>query len=187
MKRLGKVTSACDTIDIMMNIRTSQRWILPCTIVALALMAILGAVLWINFAFHQTIDLSNKTPDQAFHFIFKMPVPAEVYDVKTAGEAGLSGNMWMRFKTHDLHKTIDAFKRNQKLSIAGPTDQLNGLDDLNYVIDSKYASAVDWNKVLFVKKPEYYKFTTIPEGTGWWGIFIVDRKQKTIYAWGGLL
>jgi hypothetical protein len=171
----------------MIHIRTRQRWILPCTIVALAFVVILGAIIWIYFAFHHAIDLGNKTPDHAFQFILKIPLPTEVYDVKTAGEAGLSGNMWMRFKTHDLHKTIDAFKQNQKLSIAGPTDQLIGLDDLNNVIDNKYANAVDWNKALFVKKPQYYKFTTIPEDTGWWGIFIVDRKHKTIYAWGDLL
>lgn len=164
-----------------------QRWILPCCIVLCAAAIILVTVIWANWAFHRAINLSNKTPDQAFHFIFKMPVPVEVYDVKVAGEAGLSGNMWMRFKTHNIHETLDAFKRNHQLSVTGPTNQLNGLDDLKYVVGNQYADAVDWNKALSIENPEYYKFTTIPEGTGWWGIFIVDRKNNTVYAWGGLL
>ena len=165
-----------------------RRWILLCCIVLCAAAIVLGAVIWANWAFHRAIDLSNKTPDQAFHFIFKMPAPIEVYNVKVAGEAGLSGNMWMRFKTHNIHETLDAFKRNHQLSVTGPTDQPGGLNGLQSILDGQqYATDVHWNEALAINKPEYYKFTTIPEGTGWWGIFIVDREHNTVYAWGGLL
>lgn len=163
-----------------------RRWILPCCIVLCAI--VVGAVIWINWTFRQSIDLSNKTPNQAFHFIFKMPVPSEVYNVKVAGEAGLSGNMWMRFQTHDINKTIHTFQQNHQLSITGPTDQPDGVNGLQSLFDGqRYATDVGWNKALAIKKPEYYKFMTTPEGTGWWGVFIVDRKHNMIYAWGELL
>jgi len=51
----------------------------------------------------------------------------------------------------------------------------------------QFAVNAGWNEALSIKKPQYYKFTTIPEGNGWWGIFIVDRKNNIVYAWGGLL
>ena len=172
-----------------MNIRLHhRRWILPCCIVLCAMAIILGASIWAYLAFHQAMNLSNKTPDQAFRFIFKMPVPIEVYDVKVAGEAGLSGNMWMRFKTHNINKTIHTFKQNHQLSVTGPTNQPESLNGLQSIFDGQqYATDAGWNEALSIKKPKYYKFTTIPEGTGWWGILIVDRKNNTVYAWGGLL
>lgn len=176
------------TILIMPNVRiTRQPWFLPCCIVILVIAIIVSGCSWAIWSFHHMTDLSNKTPDQAFRFIFKMSVPDEVYDVKVAGNASLSGNMWMHFKTHDLRKTIDAFKRNHQLSITGPSNQLIGIWDLKDVINSKYATEANWNEAIVIKKPQYYKYITLPDGTGWWGIFIVDREHHTVYAWGGLL
>ena len=153
----------------------------------LLLMGTPGFLIWF---LQQKFDLGNKPPDQVFTRIFRLPVPAGIYDIKVVGEAHMSGVFWMRFQTRNLDAVISALQRNPQVPVEGPkappprTDLVSLREAVFY--EDRYA-AVGWDQAFLIKKPEYFDFYTTPRGTGWWGMLIVDRPQGIVYAYGELL
>lgn len=164
-----------------------SHWMIPCGVVAVLAAVVFGVMCSVRWAFNRSVDLGNKPPAQSFTRFFHAPVPAGIYNMKVAGIAWTSGDFWMRFQAKDMHAVIKTLKRNPVVPVAGPTDYPNGLDNMPYLVKEPYAISIDWQKVLLIKKPEYYEFATNPLGTGWWGFLIVDRKQNMVYVWGELL
>lgn len=167
-----------------MKTKTS-RWPLFACAVIFTGAAIFGVSRWLkqNFDF----DMGDKPPHQVFTRIFQIPVPPNVRAIKVAGEAHLSGIFWMRIETDNVNAVVRALKRNAKIPLKATNEPPDMMPPLSEIKQSQYAAAVNWSAALKIVRPEWYEFETVPQGTGWVGVVVVDRAQKVIYAQGGLM
>jgi len=139
-----------------------------------------------KFSFDRQIDLGNKPAPVVFQRVLRSAVPPGASNIRIAGMASLSGEVWIHFHSSNVHRTLAALLSNPGLSIGGP----NSVAD-EYPFDSKgnrYAAAVGWGDLVSAVKPEYYNFGWNPnQGQGWFGIIVVDRRRGDFYINGGLL
>ena len=156
----------------------------------LALAILIGIVAcgltWAQYAFDRQIDLGNKPVSVVFQRVLRSAVPPGVSNVRIAGMASLSGQVWIRFHSSNVHRTLTILLKNPGLSISGPNSQAD-----ESTIESKgnrYATAVGWGDLAEAAKPEYYDFRWNPnQGQGWFGIIVVDRQRGDFYINGTLL
>ncbi|MBI3923552.1 MAG: hypothetical protein HY318_19190, partial [Armatimonadetes bacterium] len=146
-------------------------------------------VWWAREWFRRKTDLSLRPPDVAFRQVFLMSPPSGVRHLRIAGESHLSGIVWMRSEVDDPKQVILAMEGNPKLTLVGSDecsrDEYYPSGDV--VFADRYATSVDWADVFQIKKPYCYRFTWSPPNQGWYGILVVDEKNRTVYAQGGLL
>ena len=167
-----------------MKSKTSRGSKITCFVLCVVT-AVFGVNRWIkqNFDF----DLGDKPPQQVFARIFQVALPPNVRKIKVVGEAHLSGVFWMRIETADVNAFISVLKKSKGVALEATSEPWYMTPSLSEIKQSQYAAAVNWSAALKIARPEWYKFETMPQGTGWVGVVVVDCERKVIYAQGGLM
>jgi len=170
----------------MEQVRSTFR---PWSILVLVIVAVFLAGKWLQWSMQQRFDLGNKPASQVFRQVFLCPIPAGVSNLKIAGMSSLSGEVWMRFQVKDVHAFIVSMKSNRLMPLTLEADGLSYymLPTPSDAHRDHYAHAVGWNTVYQVKHPETYSYQSVSPGHGWFGPIVVDRAQKTVYIYGGLM
>lgn len=119
------------------------------------IISVASAAVLLKRSFQQAIDLGAVPPAQAFTRVFKMPVPKGVSQLKVAGEAHLSGVVWMRFQVANMDAFLHSLRKHGV--VLEPADEL-WIHTAN-IRSSHYAAMVEWECALLIANPRRYRFS----------------------------
>jgi hypothetical protein len=134
-----------------------------------------------------TEDYGALPPAEVFQRVLRQPVPEGVSDLRVAGHAFVQGHqVWMRFRVApSALKTL--FPQT-----AAPSDwrsrtswRSEGLD-AHWLMQPQPCS-IQWDEVIRAPRPEQYHFSATEQGQGWYGFFVLDRKEGIVYLWAIIL
>jgi hypothetical protein len=129
-------------------------------------------------------DFSQRPPADVFQMVFGRPVPDGVTDLRAAGRVYfLKEWVWMRF-----HATDAALK---SLTEGEAPEEVGMLPRENWSANSRYDEVdkrhVGWEAIRSITRPEFY-YCGHPPAQGsvqWFGSFVVDRANHTVYVHAG--
>jgi hypothetical protein len=123
------------------------------------------------------IDYGALPAAQVYQRVFRRPVPQGVSDLKVAGQGfGQGHQVWMRFQATDQEINSLA-RRDEKISASEFCDWVPPA-----LFQSPEARAVGLDQVLRLSKPEYFHFSSVENGVGWYGVLVVDRERHLVFA-----
>jgi hypothetical protein len=128
-----------------------------------------------------SVDYSAVPRAEVFQRVLRQPVPTGVSDLRVAGHGFCQGHeVWMRFRvTAAALKTLFPETRN-------PSDWANGTSWASSFFSADRLlqpdpHSIKWDEVTRAQKPEQYHFSATEGGQGWYGFFVLDGEEHTVY------
>lgn len=132
-------------------------------------------------------DLSSKPPAQVFQQVFKIPPPAGVRELRAVGWAALSGEVLMRFQADDVEKVLSALKANPLMPLYDPAPEKAQAEMyIDQAARNPHCSKIGWPERARLLSLPAFGFPERFGGSGWSGVVLVDRRDRTVYVIGQL-
>lgn len=154
----------------------------------LTIIGLVIVILCLKVDLDRRADLGNKSAAFVFRTVLRCGVPTGISNLKIAGTSSMAGEVWIRFRSQNVHAVLTALRNTNGLTTTGPAPSPDDIAMPSVATwsnaNDRYKDAVGWQAIKSVKKPEYYGYEWSPQGQGWFGIIAVDRQHGDFYIYG---
>lgn len=133
-----------------------------------------AAFLWWGWR-SMTTDYSRLAPADAFRRVFRRPLQRGVTDLRVAGYSAFAGTVGMRFR-------ITEVGLRDLLANCPPERPEMFRAYLAGQLQSDWSREVGLPEIQRIRRPEYYAFSGVWQGSGWFGVLAVDREHHLVYV-----